>query len=169
MDKLETVLAERKAATEQQQLEGRGNVDMVTMSSVGVKGALLKVNLEVEGLPVQAVVDTGVQCTVISRQLLKQLGKHLREQGEVLPKCIPPSIKLYGREGHGGSELQVTAEVPFQLSLDGHNAIAPVFVQPNSDIPCLLEMNVIPSLGIRVVRANGTFMVEAMEQCQQGT
>ena len=71
--------------------------------------------------------------------------------------------------GHGGSELQVTAEVPFQLSLDGYNAVAPVFVQPNSDIPCLLGINVIPSLGIRVVRSNGTFMVEAIEQCQKGT
>ena len=60
-DELETVLTERKAATEQQQLEGSGNVDMVTVSSVGVKGPLLKVNLEVEGLPVQAVVRLRTQ------------------------------------------------------------------------------------------------------------
>ena len=49
-DELETMLAKGKAAVEQQQQEGRGNVDAVTVSSVGVKGSLLKVNLEVEGL-----------------------------------------------------------------------------------------------------------------------
>jgi hypothetical protein len=66
----------------------------------------------------------------------------MREQGKVLPKCVPPSIKLYGRGGHSGSELQITAEVSFQMSLDSHTTVAPVFVQPDSDIPCLLGMNV---------------------------
>lgn len=169
MEELERELAERKAAAEQQQLEGGGSVDIVTVSSVGVKGPLLRVGVEIEGLPVQAVVDTGAQCSVISRHLLKLLGQHMRKQGKGLPKCVPPSVKLYGRGGQCGSELQITVEVPFQVSLDDHTAIAHVFVQPNSDIPCLLGMNVIPSLGIQVVRANGTLMLEAIEKCQSST
>ena len=35
-----------------------------------------------------------------------------------------------------------------------------MFVQPDSDIQCLLGMNVIPSLGIRVKRANGEVVTE---------
>jgi hypothetical protein len=36
-------------------------VDTVTVSSVGVKGPLLRIDVEVAGLPVHAVVDTGAQ------------------------------------------------------------------------------------------------------------
>ena len=35
-----------------------------------------------------------------------------------------------------------------------------MFVQPDSDIQCLLAMNFIPSLGIRVKQANGEVMTE---------
>jgi predicted aspartyl protease len=86
---LEKALAERKVATEQLQLERGGNVDTVTVSSnaADVKGPLLRVRVEIEGLPIQAVVDTGAQCTVISRVLPRQLGKHMRDQGKELPEC----------------------------------------------------------------------------------
>ena len=104
-EELEKALAERKVAAEQQQLEGVGNVDMVTVSSVGVKGSLVRVGLEIEGLPIQAVVDMGAQCTVILRALLRQVGKHMRDQGKELPECVSPSVKLYGRGGESGSEL----------------------------------------------------------------
>ena len=168
---LEKALAERKVATEQLQLERGGNVDTITVSSnaADVKGPLLRVRVEIEGLPIQAVVDTGAQCTVISRVLLRQLGKHMRDQGKELPKCVCPSVKLYGRGGEGGSQLQITAEVPLQLSLDDHTITAPVFVQPDSDIPCLLGMNVIPHLGIRVLRSNGSPMLEVVEKADSST
>lgn len=71
---LEKALAERKAGAEQLQLEGTASVDTVIVSSVGVKGSLLRVCVEIEGLPVEAVVDTGVQCTVISREHLRNLN-----------------------------------------------------------------------------------------------
>ena len=50
--------------------------------------------VEFEGLPVEAVVDMGAQCTVISRELLKNLGRHMRERKMELPKCAPPRVKL---------------------------------------------------------------------------
>ena len=78
-------------------------------------------------------------------------------------------MKLYGRGEEGGSQLQITAEVPFQLSLDDHTITAPVFVQPDSDIPCLLGMNVIPHLGIRLLRSNGSPMLEVVEKADSGT
>ena len=156
---LEKVLAERKAGAEQFQLEGTASVDTVTVSTVEAKGSLPRVCVEVEGLPVEAVVDTGAQCTVISRDFLRSLGSHMRERKMELPRCTPPSLKLFGRGGGNGQELVITAEVPFHFSLDGFTTHAPVFVQPGSDIQCLLGMNVIPSLGTRVERTGGEVIV----------
>ena len=84
----------------------------------------------------------------------------MREQKIELPKCTPPSVKLAGQGGKGGDELAITAEVPLYFVLDGCTTYAPVFVRPDSDIQCLLGMNVIPSLGIWVKRVNGEVMIE---------
>ena len=160
IEELEKVLAEKKAGVEQLQLSGTATVDVVTGNTVRAKGSLLRACVEIEGLPVEAVVDTRAQCTVISRELLRNLGRHMRERKMELPKCAPPSVKLVGRGGKGGDELAITAKVPFHFALDGYSTYAPVFVQPDSDIQCLLGMNVIPSLGIWVKRANGEVMTE---------
>ena len=74
----------------------------------------------------------------------------MRERKLELPKCTPPSVKLVGRGDKGGDELAITAEVPFHFALDGYSTYAPVFLQPDSDIQCLLGVHVIPSLDIRV-------------------
>ena len=60
-EELEKALAERKAGAEQLQLEGTASVDVVTVSPVGAKGSLLCVCVEIEGLPVEAVVEHSVQ------------------------------------------------------------------------------------------------------------
>ena len=46
------------------------------------------------------------------------------------------------------------AQLDVTFELDGECVHAPVFVQPGSSQACLLGMNVIPSLGIEVTRAN---------------
>ena len=159
IEELEKVLTEKKAGVEQLQLAGTASVDVVMVSTVGAKRSLLRACVEIEGLPVEAVVDTGAQCTAISRELLINL-RHMRERKMELPKCAPPSVKLVGRGGKGGDKLAITTEVPFHFALDGYSIYAPVFVQPHSDIQCLLGMNVIPSLRIRVMRTNGEVMTE---------
>ena len=85
---------------------------------------------------------------------------HMREQEMELPKCTPPSVKPVGQGGKGGDELAITVEVPFHFVLDACTTYAPAFVHPDSDIQCLLGMNVIPSLGTRVKRTNGEVMIE---------
>ena len=72
----------------------------------------------------------------------------MRERKLELPKCTPPSVKLGGK---GGDELAITTEVPFHFALDGYGTYAPVFVQPDRDIQCLLGVNVITNLDIWVV------------------
>ena len=84
---LEKILAKKNAGAEQLQLAGTTSVDVVMMSTVGAKGPLLRACVEIEGLPVQAVVDTGEQCTVISRELSRNLGRHMRKRKMELPKC----------------------------------------------------------------------------------
>ena len=42
--------------------------------------------LQIEGVQVSALVDTGSQSTIISRQVLQGIGKHLHSQGKPLPQ-----------------------------------------------------------------------------------
>ena len=61
---LEKALAEKKAGAEQLQVAGTASVEVVMVGTVGAKGSLLLVCVEIEGLPVEAVVGTEAQCTV---------------------------------------------------------------------------------------------------------
>ena len=51
--------------------------------------------------------------------------------------------------------MLITAEVALTLEADGRSAKVPVFVQPDSEQPCLLGTNAIPELGIQLLRSNG--------------
>ena len=51
--------------------------------------------------------------------------------------------------------MDITAQVELEISADGRSAKVPVLVQPGCDLVCLLDMNVIPKLGIQFLRANG--------------
>ena len=48
--------------------------------------------------------------------------------------------------------------------MDGRSTTVPVFVQPDSEQECLLGSNVLPSLGITVVRANGESLTASIER-----
>lgn len=65
-------------------------------------GPALTLPVRIEGVPVDALVDTGAQSTIISRPMLHEVSKHLRAQGKPLPKLEPPSVKLYGKDGKTG-------------------------------------------------------------------
>ena len=68
------------------------------------------------------------------------------------------TFDLYKDGKEGSQQLFITAQLSAMLALDGECVCAPVFVQPGSTQPCLLGMNVIPHLGIKVTRANGEVM-----------
>ena len=63
-----------------------------------------------------------------------------------------PSPFLYGK---GGNLLDITARVNLTITVDDYTVTVPVFVQPDSAQECLLGMNVLPQLGIKIHRANG--------------
>ena len=110
-------------------------------------GPTLRLQLHIEGVPVEAMVDTGSQSTVISRAVLHEVGRHLRHQGREMPQLRLPSARLYGKDCEGEKrELDITAEVSLKIEAEGKAVTAPVFVQPESEQPCLLGMNTAPAL-----------------------
>ena len=161
VEQLEQLLAKSKLQAEQKLMEDdSANVNALTSGSGTAStavGPVLYLEIEV-GVPVKATVDSGAQSTVISCDLLHKINRHVREQGRPSPILELPSATLYGKGGRDSSELCITAQTDLQLSVDGLMVTAPVFIQPSSGVPCLLGTNVLPQLGVRVVRANGQLL-----------
>ena len=149
-EQLEQELSIRRLDKEQQLVQGsfESSVNMVT----GAIGPSYWLQVSVEGVEVPALVDTGSQSTIISRSLLHKVFGHLKRSGKNLPILECPCTRFKGKGGH---PISVTAQVMFTLAVDGQSTTVPVFVQPNSEQEYLLGSNVLPSLGITVVRANG--------------
>lgn len=119
-------------------------------------GPTVYLAVTVGGVPVDAMVDTGSQSTIISRALLHAIGDHAKKQGKPLPVLERPTVRLYGKDGPGGGhELVVTAQLQTTIEADGESVCVPVFVQPQSEQPCLLGMNALPALGLTLTHANG--------------
>ena len=132
-------------------------MDAIT-TEVGTPGAvspILYLEVTVEGQPVTAVADTGSQATITSRAFLHQISKHLHREGHTLPKLEMPTVRLYGKGGKGGGkELIISAQSYLTFAADGRMATVPVFIQPDSEVLCLLGMNILPALGVTFLRAN---------------
>ena len=110
-------------------------------------------DLSVGDVNVSALIDSGSQSTIISRELLHKIAKKARSEGKPLPSLKLPTVKLFGKGGPvNRRQLDITAQVELEISADGRSAKVPVLVQPGSD---LVGMNVIPKLGIQFLHANG--------------
>ena len=113
VEQLEQLLAKSKLQAEQKLMEDdAANVNALTSGSGTVStavGPVLYLEIEVEGVPVKAIVDSGAQSTVISRDLLHKINRHMREQGRLSPTLELPSATLYGKGGRDSSELCITA------------------------------------------------------------
>jgi hypothetical protein len=56
-----------------------------------------------------------------------------------MPQLRLPTARLYGKDcGGERRELDITAEVSLEIEADGKAVTAPMFVQPDSEQPCLL-------------------------------
>jgi hypothetical protein len=138
------------------------NADTIGETEEGPKavGPTLFLKVQIGGVPVEAMVDTGSQSTIISRSLLHKIGRYRKSKGESLPALEKPTARLFGKDGEGGGrELTITAQIEVDIEADGECVHAPVFVQPQSGHECLLGMNVIPVLGLAITRANGEPLV----------
>ena len=162
---LRELLTQRQLQDEQNMLDSGTNV--VNADTIGVKeegpkavGPTLFLKVQIGGVPVEAMVDTGSQSTIISRSLLHKIGRCRKSKGEPLPALEKPTARLFGKDGEGGGkELTITAQIEVDIEADGECVRVPVFVQPQSGQECLLGMNVIPALGLVITRANGEALV----------
>jgi hypothetical protein len=74
--------------------------------------------LTIEGVPVQAMVDTGSQSTIISHDVLHKVGRYLASQGKPLPELKVPTVRLYGKDGKKAKcELNISTEVLFSVDI----------------------------------------------------
>lgn len=167
-EELETLLVERRLSREQQLLNDEEQSETrAVQASEGntlAVGPTPKLDIFIEGVPFTAMVDTGAQSTIISRQVLHKIARHLRQQGHSVPTLEKPSVRLFGKDGQkGGHELVITAQLNLTFSVDGRSVNIPTFIQPESEQGCLLGMNVIPQLGIKLVRDNGEIILPARE------
>ena len=62
-------------------------------------------------------------------------------------------IKLWGKDGK--YQLDITAKVTLTMEAGGKAVKVPVFIQPDSQQPCLLGMNAAPALGMSFLDAHG--------------
>ena len=157
-EQLAEELAKHKLEKEKEMLDSAGSVQVVTGKAIG---PTMVVDVEVEGVLVSAVVDTGSQLTIISRPFLHKVKRHLESKGESIAQLELTRTAFYGMSG---TLLEITARVNLSFSLDGNTVQAPVFIQPHSEQDCLLGSNVLGPLGITVCRASGEIMGTAPQQ-----
>ena len=162
-EQLEEEISKRKLAKERTMLESTSSVQMVSGQAIG---PTMLMNVEVEGVLVSAVVDTGSQSTIISRPFLHKVKRHLDSQGKSMPELELPVNKFYGKSG---ASLEITARVDLTISADGQTAKVPVFIQPCSEQNCLLGSNVLSLLGVTVQRANGEVIGTSTRQAEAVT
>ena len=160
-EQLESILAQRRLHKERQLLTKSGNSDVnCIVPTEGVTGKAvgpsLYFDIDIEGVRVTAMVDSGSPTTIISRSLLHRIANKLRSDSKPIPELLPPSVRLYGKDGpKGGPELLVTAETNLTLMADGKTVLIPVFIQPDSSQACLLGMNAAQPLGLLFLDSKG--------------
>lgn len=91
----ESLLTERRLSREKQLLDREYSDTGAIQASqehAGAFGSTPKLDLLIEGVPVSAMVDTGAQFTIISRQVLHAIARHLHQQGFPVPALEKPSV-----------------------------------------------------------------------------
>lgn len=74
------------------------------------------VDVEVEGVLVSAVVDTGSQSTIISWPFLHKVKRHMESKRKSMRELELPGTTFYGKSG---TPLEITARVNLSISVDG--------------------------------------------------
>ena len=92
-------------------------------------GRLLEVTVEIEGVPTQAMVDTGAQSTILSRSAFHDVVRHLQKTGQKVPSLELPTVKLYGKDGQkSGKQLCITAQTSLVITLRSRSVTVPSLI-----------------------------------------
>ena len=131
-------------------------------------GPTPKLLVTVEGIEVEALVDTGCPTTVISKTLCRQildqgqgrdrqltLEEHRRQNAQ---KCVlsKPSLQLHA---YCGTQLPIGAEMTLHLQAGECQAKGVVLIQEASPVDLLLGTNLMSQLGVRILDNNGHSLI----------
>ncbi len=82
-------------------------------------GATPHTEVSVGGVSVIALVDSGSQSIIISRELLHKVAKQASIEGKPFPILGLPTVKVYGIDGDDDKrQLDITAQVELHISAD---------------------------------------------------
>ena len=110
---LEELLAGKQLDRERELLKD-SQTSFVTASEEQTEAVGKLLYMQVQGVPVDAMLDTGSQSTIILCSTLHVLNMKLQQEGKKLPPLELPTAQLYGKDRpKGGHELVITAQIPF--------------------------------------------------------
>ena len=135
-------------------------------------GPTPKIPVIVEGIEVEALIDTGCPAMIISKTLCRHIldGEHNQENSAVCNehRCkmekrlhlSEPSLQLHA---YCGTELSIGAEITVTLVAGEYKAKDVVLIQENTPVDLLLSTNLLPKLGIKVLDARGQSLLNDLE------
>ena len=156
VDELRKELHEAELAAS---LEGTGGViGSVTWSegSESVLGPTITLRVEVNGVPADALVDTGSPVTIISldfamKVVAKERGRFssVEEWKSAMTKLFThPQVSL---RNYGGGRLDIMAQLPVQVTQQGYQANLQALVQKGAPNDVLLGTDAHQSLGFSLL------------------
>ena len=119
-------------------------------------GPTLTTEVELEGVPVQALLDTGLPATIVSLNLILELlaSKRPKAQSpadwrkEVEKRLEPSTVTL---QNYGGGQLSLIRQIQVKLSKAGNQADAIIQVQQDAPVGLLLGTDVLAPLGFAML------------------
>ena len=135
-------------------------------------GPIIYSEVQLKGVPVRALLDTGSPATIVSLEFLIEARWKTkpplltREQWEhdFKKKLESPAITL---QNYGGDRLNVVGQTQVVISRGDYSQMAIVQVQKGAPVPLLIGTNLQPQLGFMFLQCTkgGTAMNLLDEQC----
>ena len=151
------------------EMYGVSQVNDLTKDGAPRLGPTLIIPLKVDGVPVQALIDTGCPATIISREICKRIldnqeGQPLsseQRKDRAIKRLQQPSLLL---KAYCGKELCIGAEIAVQVATPHHAVNRVVLVQKDTPVDMLLGTDLMFALGIRVLDGDGQSLLEQVEE-----
>ena len=168
----QTMVSQRSDTQENSVLDSALNTITATMHGLtsanqkpGLKlGPTLTTEVEIEGVPVQALLDTGSPATIVSLNLLLEVLASQRPKSqsptdwraEVEKRLEPSMVAL---QNYGGDQLPLIRQIQVNLSKAGKQANAIIQVQHDAPVGLLLGTDVLPQLGFAMLESDPNGMI----------
>ena len=136
-------------------------------------GPTLTTTVELEGVPVRALLDTGSPATIVSLNLILEVlaSQRPRTQSpadwreEVEKRMEPSTVAL---QNYGGGQLPLIQQIRVKLSKAGNQADAIIQVQHDAPVGLLLGTDVLAPLGFTVLESDSEGVTTDLLRGQNG-